>query len=61
MGEELHKRISELQEQLRQGTITRRDFLRYASLLGLSVGAAEALAACAQKAKIGRASCRERV
>jgi len=51
MGEELHKRISELQEQLRQGTITRRDFLRYASLLGLSVGAAEALAACAPKAK----------
>ena len=49
MREELHERVSELQEQLRQGNITRRDFLRYATLLGLSLGAAEALAACAPK------------
>jgi Fe-S-cluster-containing hydrogenase component 2 len=49
MPEKLNGRISELQEQLRQGKISRRDFLRYASLLGLSVGAAEALAACAPK------------
>jgi Fe-S-cluster-containing hydrogenase component 2 len=50
MSEKLHERIAELQEQLRQGTVTRRDFLRYATLLGLSAGAAEALAACAPKA-----------
>jgi carbon-monoxide dehydrogenase iron sulfur subunit len=50
MSEKLHERIGELQEQLRQGAITRRDFLRYAALLGLSVGAAEALAACAPQA-----------
>lgn len=49
MKEELHARVSELQEQLRQGKISRRDFLRYATLVGLSVGAAEALAACAPK------------
>ena len=49
MEERLHKRVSELQEQLSQGEINRRDFLRYASLLGLSLGAAEALAACAPK------------
>ena len=47
--EKLYERVSELQEQLRQGKIPRRDFLRYATLLGLSVGAAEALAACAPK------------
>lgn len=47
MGEELHEMISELQERLRQGKIGRRQFLRYASLLGVSLGAAEALASCA--------------
>ena len=47
--EKLHGQVSELQEQLRQGKIARRDFLRYAALLGLSLGAAEALAACAPK------------
>ena len=49
MSQKLNERISELQEQLRLGKISRRDFLRYASLLGLSIGAAEALAACAPK------------
>lgn len=39
-----------MEEQLRQGKMNRRDFLRYAALLGLSVGAAETLAAaCAPK------------
>jgi len=50
MSERLNEKIGEMQEQLRQGLITRRSFLRYAALLGLSVGAAEALAACAPKA-----------
>lgn len=49
MGEELRKRIPELQEQPRQGKIARREFLRCATFLGLSLGAAEALAACAPK------------
>ena len=49
MSQKVHERISELQEQLSAGLITRRDFLRYAALLGVSVGAAEALAACAPK------------
>lgn len=47
MGEELHEMISELQERLRQGKIGRREFLRYTSVLGLSLGVAEALASCA--------------
>ena len=47
MGEEQHGRIAELQEQLRQGKITRREFLRCATLVGLSVGTAQALAGCA--------------
>lgn len=49
MTEKLHERILHLQEQLRQGRIDRRDFLRYLTLLGVSIGAAEALAACAPK------------
>jgi len=47
--EEKFKQVSDLREQLRQGQITRRDFVRYAAMLGLSLGAAEALAACAPK------------
>jgi carbon-monoxide dehydrogenase iron sulfur subunit len=47
MQEERHEQVSELQEQLRKGKITRRDFLRGAAVLGVSLGAAQALAACA--------------
>jgi carbon-monoxide dehydrogenase iron sulfur subunit len=47
MEEERHEQISDLQEQLQQGKITRRDFLRGATLLGVSLGAAQALAGCA--------------
>jgi len=39
--------IGDLEKQLQQGKITRRTFIRYATLLGLSVGAAEVLASCA--------------
>jgi len=39
--------ISALLEQLRQGRMSRRAFVRSMTLLGLSLGAAEALAACA--------------
>nr|HID12521.1 ABC transporter substrate-binding protein [Anaerolineae bacterium] len=49
MEENLHKWIPELQEQLRQGKMTRREFLRYATLLGVSLATARALAACAPK------------
>ncbi|MBC8249451.1 MAG: hypothetical protein H8E90_07210, partial [Anaerolineales bacterium] len=45
----MYKPIAELQEQLRQGRMTRRDFIRCTTILGLSLGAAEALAACAPK------------
>ena len=43
----MHEWISEQQEQLRQGKISRRGFIRCTTILGLSLGAAEALAACA--------------
>jgi Fe-S-cluster-containing hydrogenase component 2 len=49
MTEKISERISELQQQLLQGKLARRDFIRYATLLGVSAAAAEALAACAPK------------
>ena len=49
MSQKLNERTAALQEQLHQGKISRRDFMRYAMILGVSVGAAEALAACASK------------
>ncbi|HIQ04079.1 MAG TPA: ABC transporter substrate-binding protein, partial [Anaerolineae bacterium] len=39
--------IPELKDQLEKGKISRREFLRYATLLGLSLAGAEALAGCA--------------
>ena len=45
-GNDLHPWVPELQEQLRKGQISRREFLRYATLLGVSLGGATALAAC---------------
>src|SRR5262245_39529535 len=39
----LHPYIPELQEQLRRGGISRREFLRTATLLGVSVGTAAAM------------------
>jgi peptide/nickel transport system substrate-binding protein len=43
----MHPAIPELQESLRKGQISRREFLRFASLLGVSVGTATVLANCA--------------
>jgi peptide/nickel transport system substrate-binding protein len=40
----IHPQIPELRDQLEKGKLTRRDFLRYASLLGLSAAAAASLA-----------------
>jgi peptide/nickel transport system substrate-binding protein len=47
-SKDVHPYVPELQESLRKGDISRREFLRYATLLGLSLGSATALAACAQ-------------
>jgi peptide/nickel transport system substrate-binding protein len=44
--EKIHPLVHEAREMLRQGSITRRDFLRLATLLGVSVAGANALAAC---------------
>ncbi len=46
MTQNLHPLILEAREELRKGQVTRRDFIRYATLLGLSVGAARFLAGC---------------
>jgi peptide/nickel transport system substrate-binding protein len=45
-----HKAIPFLQEQLRQGKMSRREFVRYATLLGMSLGAATVAAQCAPPA-----------
>ncbi|TKJ31775.1 MAG: hypothetical protein CEE40_00150 [Chloroflexi bacterium B3_Chlor] len=47
----MHKAIPDLKDQYEKGKMTRREFLRYASLLGMSLGAAQALiAGCAPPA-----------
>ena len=42
----VHPLITEANEMLRKGSISRRDFIRLSTLLGLSVAGAEVLAAC---------------
>ena len=44
--ENVHSHIPEAFEQLKQGRVSRREFMRLATLLGMSVGTATALAAC---------------
>jgi peptide/nickel transport system substrate-binding protein len=46
----MHPAIPELQDSLRKGKLSRRDFLRFASLLGVSVSTASVLANCAAPA-----------
>jgi len=43
-GKRVHPYVPELCEQLRKGEVDRRDFLRTATLLGVSAGAAYAMA-----------------
>ena len=45
-----HPAIPEAYEQLNQGRISRREFLRFSTLLGLSAGVAYSAAACASPA-----------
>ena len=47
MSERIHPLALQAADKLQQGRISRRDFLRYATLLGVSVGTAYAMAACA--------------
>lgn len=49
MSDQVHEKILHLQEQLQQGLVSRRDFLRYMTMMGVTAAAAEALAACAPK------------
>jgi peptide/nickel transport system substrate-binding protein len=42
----IHPLISEANEQLRKGNISRRDFLRLSTLLGMSLATANVMAAC---------------
>lgn len=44
--EKLHKAIPDLQDQYQKGKMSRREFIRYATLLGTSLATAQALAAC---------------
>jgi peptide/nickel transport system substrate-binding protein len=45
-----HAAIPYLQDQLQKGKLSRREFMRYATLLGMSVGAATIAAQCAAPA-----------
>jgi peptide/nickel transport system substrate-binding protein len=47
MNEKVHPLVLEATDKLQKGRINRRDFLRFATLLGASVGTAYALAGCA--------------
>jgi peptide/nickel transport system substrate-binding protein len=44
--EKLHKAVPDLHSQYLRGGISRREFIRYATLLGTSLATAQALAAC---------------
>jgi peptide/nickel transport system substrate-binding protein len=44
--ENLHKAIPDLHDQYQKGKMSRREFIRYATLLGTSLATAQALAAC---------------
>jgi peptide/nickel transport system substrate-binding protein len=50
-AEKTHPAIPEAYDKLVQGRISRRDFLRLSTLLGLSAGAAQFLAACGAPAE----------
>jgi peptide/nickel transport system substrate-binding protein len=43
----IHPLVTEAEEQLRNGNISRRDFLKFSTLVGMSLTAARFLAACA--------------
>jgi len=43
----IHPVVSQAQEELRKGSISRRDFLKFSTLVGMSLTAAQFLAACA--------------
>lgn len=45
----MHSYIPELTDQFRKGKISRREFIRMATLLGVSVGTASVLAACSSE------------
>jgi peptide/nickel transport system substrate-binding protein len=52
MEKKIHPLVSKANEQLQAGAISRRDFLRLSTLLGLSVATAEFLAACGVKQEV---------
>ena len=43
----IHPLVNKASEELRKGNISRRDFLKFSTLVGMSLGAAQFLAACA--------------
>jgi peptide/nickel transport system substrate-binding protein len=49
-SERIHPLVLQAQDKLAAGRIDRREFLRYATLLGTSLTAATVLAACGQPA-----------
>ncbi len=43
----IHPLVNQAQEELRKGKISRRDFLKFSTLVGMSLTAAKFLASCA--------------
>jgi peptide/nickel transport system substrate-binding protein len=48
---EIHPAIFELKDDFEKGKLTRREFIRYAALLGMSVSMAGSLLGCAKEEK----------
>jgi peptide/nickel transport system substrate-binding protein len=49
MEKKIHPLVTKANQDLREGKISRRDFLRFSTLLGLTLAGAEMLAGCAPK------------
>ncbi|MBW2145975.1 MAG: hypothetical protein JRI22_03020 [Deltaproteobacteria bacterium] len=56
-NEKAHSYIPELLEQFEKGKLTRREFLRYTALLGMSVSAASSLILHSFPGSIPRTNC----
>ena len=52
----IHPLVNEAQDQLRKGIISRRDFLKFSTLVGVSLSAAKFLAACAAPTEVPTAA-----
>jgi len=55
-GNQIHPLVNQAQDELRQGKISRRDFLKFSTLLGASLATAKFLASCASPTEVPAAA-----